>query len=74
MKRNLRLKCKACGYWNRFKVNKIFIEQRTSESKVKVFIPLYEPIEVVKCKKCGRIIAQPKELIRIEKQYHCSQR
>lgn len=33
--------------------------------KVKVLIPMYEPLEVVKCKKCGRIIAEPKELIRM---------
>jgi hypothetical protein len=27
---------------------------------------MYEPLETVKCKKCGTIIAEPKELIRIE--------
>jgi len=26
---------------------------------------MYEPLEVIKCKKCGKIIAEPKELIRI---------
>jgi len=26
-------------------------------------IPMYEPSEVVKCKKCGKVIAEPKELI-----------
>ena len=34
---------------------------------VKVLIPMYEPLEVTKCKECGKIIAQPKELIRIQK-------
>ena len=71
MKRNLRMKCKACGYWNRFEVNKFFMEQPSSELKVKVFIPVYEPTDVVKCEKCGKIIAKPKELIRIEKQPYC---
>jgi len=47
-------------------VNKIFLEQ-TPEPKVKVLIPMYEPLEVTKCKKCGKIIAEPKELIRIRK-------
>jgi len=40
-----------------FLVNKIFIEQNSTEPKVKVMIPMYEPLEVVKCKKCGNIIA-----------------
>ena len=31
--------------------------------KVKVFIPMYEPLEVTKFKKCSKIIAEPKELI-----------
>ena len=61
------MKCKACGYWNRFEVNKLFIEQPSSEPKVKVIIPMYEPLEISKCKKCGKIIAEPKELIRIVK-------
>jgi len=26
---------------------------------------MYEPLETVKCKKCGKIIAEPKESIRI---------
>jgi len=37
------------------------------EPKVKVFIPMYEPLEVTNCQKCGKIIAEPKELIRIQK-------
>jgi len=32
-----------------------------------VLIPMYEPLEVSKCKKCDEIIAKPKELIRIKK-------
>ena len=28
---------------------------------------MYEPLEVVKCEKCGKVIAEPKELIRIQK-------
>jgi ribosomal protein S27E len=28
---------------------------------------MYEPLETVKCEKCSKIIAEPKELIRIEK-------
>jgi len=50
-------------------VDKIFIEQSSSEAKVKVLIPMYEPLEVVKCKKCGEVIAEPKELIRIVKRW-----
>lgn len=61
------MKCKACGYWNRFEVNKLFIEQPSSEPKVKVLIPMYEPLKVETCKKCGSITAEPKTLIRIIK-------
>ena len=50
---------------SRFPVNKIFIEQPCSEPKVKVLIPMYEPLEVSKCGKCRKVIAEPKELIRI---------
>jgi RNase P subunit RPR2 len=67
MKTHLRMKCKACGHWNRFEVNKIFLEQSTSEPKVKAYISMYQPLEVEICEKCGKIIAQPKELIRITK-------
>jgi hypothetical protein len=67
MKTKLRMKCKACGYWNRVSVNKIFIEQSTSEPKVRVMIPMYTPLKVERCKRCKSVIAEPKELIRIEK-------
>ena len=35
---------------------------------VKVFILMYEPLETIKCKKCGKIIAEPKELIGIKQE------
>jgi hypothetical protein len=28
---------------------------------------MYEPLQVSKCEKCGNVIAEPKELIRIKK-------
>jgi len=63
-----KMKCSNCGYWNRVPVNKIFIEEANPiKPKVKVLIPMYEPLELTKCKKCGKIIAEPKELIRIQK-------
>ena len=48
------MKYRFCGYWNRDPVNKIFIQQNSPEPKARVFIPMYEPLEVVKCKKCGK--------------------
>jgi hypothetical protein len=63
------MKCKACGHWNRIEVNKLFIEQETSETKVKAIIPYYEPLKVETCKKCKKIIAEPTELIKIVKRY-----
>jgi len=62
------MKCSSCGRWNRVPVNKIFIKQNSPEPKIKVLIPMYEPLEVSKCKKCDKIIAQPKELIKIKTQ------
>jgi len=65
--KNLRIKCPYCGQWNRVPVNKVFIEQNSPEPKVKVLIPMYKPLEVVKCEKCRMVIAEPKELIRLSK-------
>lgn len=39
----------------------MFIEQPSSEPTVKVLIPMDKPLEVVKCKKYGKVIAEPKE-------------
>ena len=62
------MKYSSCGHWNRVPVNKIFLEQPYyPEPKAQVLVPMYEPLEVSKCKKCGKAIAQPKELIRIQK-------
>ena len=44
-------------------VNKIFIEQNSSEPKVKVFVPMCETVEVSKCEKCGKVITELNELI-----------
>ena len=65
--RNLRMRCQICGHWNKVQVNKVVVKQNSPELKVKVFIPVYEPLQVFKCEKCGKIIAQPKELIRVVK-------
>lgn len=37
----------------------------TSKLEVKAFIPMYEPLKTETCKKCKKVITQPKELIRI---------
>ena len=56
------MKFPNCGHWNRVQVNKIFIEQPNPiEPKVKVLIPMYEPLKTETCKKCRKVIAQPKE-------------
>ena len=68
MTRNLRMKCSSCGHWNRVPVNKIFIKQNTIEPKVRVLIPMYKPLEVTKCEKCRKVIAKPKEFIKVVKE------
>ena len=50
MVRRLRMKCSSCGHWNRVPVNKIIGEQNIIEPQVKVLIPMYEPLEVTKCR------------------------
>lgn len=69
MKTNLRMKCASCGKWNRVPADKILIEQTSpiDPEKVKVMIPMYQPLQVSKCQKCGNLIAEPQELIRIVK-------
>ncbi|MCW4025402.1 MAG: hypothetical protein NWF01_10280 [Candidatus Bathyarchaeota archaeon] len=59
------MKCPKCGEWNHIEVNKLFVEQKTSEPKVHVFIPMYEALKVETCQKCKVVIAEPKELIKI---------
>ena len=31
-------------------------------ARVKVFIPMYQPLQVSKCEKCGKVIAEPKKI------------
>jgi len=45
-------------------INLSFVD---SKPKGKVIIPVYERLEVSKCEKCGKVIAESKELIRIQK-------
>jgi hypothetical protein len=60
MARRLGMKCSDCGHWNRVLVDKIFVEPDTPEPKVKVLIPMYKPLQVSKCEKCEKVIAEPK--------------
>jgi len=64
MIKKLRIKCSSCGHWNRVPVNKIFLEQPSPELKVKVLIPMYEPLEVSKCNKCGKARAKKRDYFR----------
>ena len=67
LRTRLRMKCPSCGQWNTVPVNKIFTEQSSPEPKARVIIPMYEPLKTEICKKCGKVVAEPKELIRITK-------
>jgi len=50
-----------------FQLIRFFLEQPSPEPKVKFMIPIYEPLETSKCEKFSKIIAKPKELIRIKR-------
>jgi len=63
----LRMKCRHCGNWNRFEVEKTLVEQPVSDPRVNAFIQMYLPLKAETCRKCGKCIAEPKELIRITK-------
>jgi len=67
MKTNLRMRCSNCGHWNRVAVAKVFIQPPNpiDPDKVKVLIPMYEPQEVTKCDKCGKVLAEPNDLIKV---------
>jgi hypothetical protein len=65
MKTILRMKCKDCGHWNRIEVEKVLLNPDSPEPKVKVFLPSYLPLKTEKCSKCGHVIAQQEELIKI---------
>jgi len=57
------MKCPNCGHWNKVAVDKILLEQPSPEPKVKVMFPMYEPLGTSKCEKCGKIIADSRELM-----------
>ena len=62
MIRHVRMKCSDCGHWNRVLVNKIFLEQTSPEPKVKLLIPMYKPLQISKCKKCGKDNSRTKRI------------
>jgi hypothetical protein len=43
----------------------MFNEQPSPEPAIKALIPMYNRLQVSNCQKCGRVIAEPGELIRI---------
>ncbi len=59
-----RLRCRKCGYWNRMKVLKHFIQENSPDLKVSMFAPYYEPLKIETCGKCKTVVAEPKTLIR----------
>jgi hypothetical protein len=46
-------------------VEKVLFNPDNPEPKVKVFVPSYLSLKTETCSKCGQIIAEEKELIRI---------
>lgn len=65
MRTKLRLKCKNCGHWNRFEVDKFVFEQLGSNLDVGNHVAIYKPLKEEKCKKCTSVIAESKKIIRI---------
>jgi len=67
MRTKLGVKCKQCGHWSRIDVEKVMINPDSPEPKVQVLMPSHLPLKTEKCSKCGYVIAEEKELIRIVK-------
>ena len=60
-KETLEIRC-GCGHWNHVPMHKFFLKYRVP--KISVFIPVYKVTELVKCEKCGTVIAHAGELFR----------
>jgi len=63
VKAKLRIKCRNCGNWNTIEVKKIFLNSDTSESKLKVFLPAYMPMNTEQCARCNQVIARERGII-----------
>ena len=61
--RKLEMKC-SCDIGIVVQLTRFSLNNLVIEPKVQVMIPMYEPLQVSKCEKCGKVIAQPKELIK----------
>ena len=48
-------------------MDKVLVEQASPEPKVKIMIPMYEPLETSKCEKCGKIIGRTKRITKNRK-------
>lgn len=60
-KETLEIKCE-CGQWNPVPMHKFFLKHRVP--KISILIPVYKATELVRCQKCGKIIAQAGESFR----------
>jgi len=65
MKTKLKIKCLSCGEFSEVTVGKVFVEPMNQVPRTKFMVRMYQPIEVTKCKKCGKTAAEPNVLIRI---------
>jgi len=65
MKTKQTIKCLSCGEFSEVTVRKAFVEPMNQDPKTKFMVRMYQPIEVTKCKKCGKTVAEPNVLIRI---------
>jgi len=45
----------------------MFVELPSPEPKVRVMLPMHEPMKTERFKKCGKTLAEPKEQVRIVK-------
>jgi hypothetical protein len=63
----VKMKCRNCGNYNILEVKEIFLNADSSESKLKVFLPVYMPLKTENCYKCNQILATEKWIFRIKK-------
>jgi hypothetical protein len=54
VKTKLMVKCSACGFWNRLEAERLVAQQDTFEPEAKIVYPVYSPLKLETCKKCGK--------------------
>jgi len=62
MRKNLKMRCQACGHWNRVPVNKVVIEQNSPELRLKSSSPCMTHYKSLNVKNAAKSLLNQKSL------------